>query len=235
MLELFENFTMALYGNVTVALGASLVWGALSILLSPCHLASIPLVVAFINDQKTITTAKAFKISTMFAFGILLTLAAVGIITLVTGIILGSADVVMRIMISIVLFFVGLYFLDILSLPDLGGVSDKYVSKNPYKSGLILGLLMGIALGPCAFAFMAPILGIVIQSIETNIAFAVGILAMFLIGHCSILILAGTFTNFVKQYLALNSVAKATFIIRRICGFFIIVGAIYTFIKVIHP
>ena len=221
MLTLFEELTMALYGNPGMALGAALIWGILSILISPCHLAAIPLVVAFINDQKEIT-------------GILLTLVAVGVVTSITGLILGSTDMIMRIIISVVLLFVGLYFLDIVPLPDLGGVSNKHVKKNPYISGLILGLLFGVALGPCAFAFMAPILGIVMQSVETKLPFAIGLLAMFLMGHCGVLIVAGTFTKLVKQFLSWDAAAKGTFIIRKICGVLIIIGAIYTFIKAIH-
>ncbi len=234
MLTLFEELTLALYGNPGVALAASLLWGILSILISPCHLAAIPLVVAFINDQKEITTGKAFRISFMFSLGILITLVAVGLITSLTGLILGSTDMIMRIVISIVLLFVGLYFLGVVPLPDFGGVSNKRMSRNPYVSGLILGLFFGIALGPCAFAFMAPILGIVMQNIETGFLFSIALLVMFLIGHCGVLILAGTFTRLVKQFLAWDAAAKGTLIIRKICGILIIIGAVYTFVKAVH-
>ena len=45
METLFVTLTRAVEGSALVALGASFAWGVLSILLSPCHLASIPLIV----------------------------------------------------------------------------------------------------------------------------------------------------------------------------------------------
>jgi len=44
--RLFEAARRFLGGAPAVALAAAFVWGILSMLLSPCHLASIPLVVA---------------------------------------------------------------------------------------------------------------------------------------------------------------------------------------------
>ena len=49
--SIFEFLSSALSGNVYTALFASFGWGIISVLLSPCHLSSIPLVVGFINSQ----------------------------------------------------------------------------------------------------------------------------------------------------------------------------------------
>jgi len=48
--ELFDNLTHAVEGAPAIAVAAAFVWGVLSILLSPCHLASIPLIVGFIDE-----------------------------------------------------------------------------------------------------------------------------------------------------------------------------------------
>ena len=233
MLELFENLTMALYGNPAIAIGASFLWGILSILISPCHLASIPIVIAFINEQKDISTRKAFLISLNFSLGILITLAVAAGIASFAGILLGSFDTVLRIIISFLLLMVGLYFLGIVHMPDLASGKDRRVKDKPYLSGLILGLIFGLALGPCALAFMAPILGIVISSIATQLWFCIGLILAFIIGHCGILILAGIFTEVVKKYLSWNVASKGTQILRKVCGVLIIIGAIITFIKII--
>ncbi len=233
MLELFERLTMALYGNPTIAIGASFLWGILSILISPCHLASIPIVIAFINEQKDISTKKAFLISLNFSLGILITLLIAGIIASFAGLLLGSFDTVLRIIVSILLLLVGLYFLGIVPMPDLASDKDRRVKNRPYLSGLILGLVFGLALGPCALAFMAPILGIVISSIATQLWFSVSLILAFILGHCGILILAGTFTEVVKKYLSWNVASKGTQVLRKVCGVLIIIGAIVTFIKAI--
>ena len=233
MLELFERLTMALYGNPGIAIGASFLWGILSILLSPCHLASIPIVVAFINEQKEISTKKAFFISLTFSIGILLTLLVAGVIASFAGLLLGNFDTVLRIIISILLLLVGLYFLGIVPMPDLASGKDHKVKNRPYLSGLILGLVFGLALGPCALAFMAPILGIAISSLATQSVFSISLILAFIIGHCGVLILAGTFTEVVKKYLSWNVASKGTQILRIICGVLIIIGAIITFLKAI--
>ena len=59
MEQLFTNLSHAVEGAPLLALGASVAWGVLSIILSPCHLASIPLIVGFINDQGVTSTRRA--------------------------------------------------------------------------------------------------------------------------------------------------------------------------------
>ena len=49
--ELFSSLTTAMSGSFYPALLASFGWGILSILLSPCHLSSIPLVIGYISSQ----------------------------------------------------------------------------------------------------------------------------------------------------------------------------------------
>jgi len=73
-----------------VALGGAFAWGVLSILLSPCHLSSIPLIVGFISEQGKLTTRKAFGISALFGLGILITIALIGIATAAAGRIMGD-------------------------------------------------------------------------------------------------------------------------------------------------
>ncbi|MCF7794370.1 MAG: cytochrome C biogenesis protein [Candidatus Cloacimonetes bacterium] len=234
MFELFEKLTLALYGNPALAIGASFLWGILSILLSPCHLASIPLVIAFINEQNDISTRKAFFISFNFSIGILITLLIAVVISSFAGLLLGSFDLILKIVVSLVLLLVGLYFLGVVPLPDFGSGKDRRIKNRPYLSGLVLGLIFGLALGPCALAFMAPILGIVIANISTQFWFCMGLVLAFITGHCGVLILAGTFTEMVKKYLVWNTASRGTKVIRIICGILIIIAALDTFWNAIN-
>ena len=110
---------------------------------------------------------------------------------------------------------------------------DRRVKNRPYLSGLILGLVFGLALGPCALAFMAPILGIVMSSISTQFWFCIGLIVAFIVGHCGFLVLVGTFTEIVKKLLSWNVASKGTQVLRKICGILIIAGAVITFWKVL--
>ena len=90
MQELLTNLTRAVEGAPFLALCAAVAWGVLSILLSPCHLASIPLIVGFIDEQGNITTRRAFTISLLFSLGILITIGVIGAITAAAGRMMGD-------------------------------------------------------------------------------------------------------------------------------------------------
>ena len=60
MEDLFTSLNHAVEGTPALALSAAVAWGILSIVLSPCHLASIPLIVGFISGQGRMSTARAF-------------------------------------------------------------------------------------------------------------------------------------------------------------------------------
>lgn len=86
ILELFSKLSQALEGSLHIALASSFVWGILSIVLSPCHLSSIPLIVGFMSGQgNKLTFKKAFVISSLFSVGILITIALVGLVTGLLG------------------------------------------------------------------------------------------------------------------------------------------------------
>lgn len=67
LMQLFNWLTAAISATPGIALTAALFWGILSIVLSPCHLANIPLIVGFIGNQGIITTGRAFAFLTFFA------------------------------------------------------------------------------------------------------------------------------------------------------------------------
>ncbi|MDB4303767.1 cytochrome C biosynthesis protein, partial [Desulfosarcina sp.] len=88
--SLFETLSNALNSTPLIAFGASFVWGILSILLSPCHLASIPLIVGFVDKQGVTSARRAFILSALFSMGILVTITVIGVITGMMGRMLGD-------------------------------------------------------------------------------------------------------------------------------------------------
>jgi cytochrome c-type biogenesis protein len=227
---MIESIFIALYeamtGAVWLAVIASFGWGVLSILLSPCHLSSIPLIVGFISSQGKISIGRTFNISLIFALGILITIALVGIITASLGRLMGDIGGVGNYLVAGIFFLVGLYLLDIIKI-DWNTASLKRTSTKGLLAALILGLLFGLALGPCTFAYMAPVLGVVFETAQTSYLLAVIFLLAFGIGHCSVIVGAGTLTGKVQRYLNWSEGSRIIFWIKKICGVLVIIGGIY--------
>ena len=226
MQELFTQLTHAVEGAWFIAILASLLWGILSILLSPCHLASIPLIVGFIDGQGRMSTRRAFWISMLFAAGILITIGAIGAITAAAGRMMGDIGRWGNYFVAVIFFVVGLHLLDVIPMP-LSGPGQVGMKRKGVLAAFILGLVFGIALGPCTFAYMAPMLAVTFKLASTNLVYGILLLVVYGVGHCSVIVFAGTFTEVVQQYMNWNDKSKGAVLLKRICGVLVLLGGIY--------
>jgi cytochrome c-type biogenesis protein len=224
--EMFAALGRAVEGAAHVALAASFTWGILSIVLSPCHLASIPLVVGFVNGQGRMSTRRAFFLSALFSLGILVTIAAVGVVTAAAGRIIGDIGRVGNYIVAAVLIVVGLALLDVIPLSWPGSRGLSTAKKGP-MAAFVLGLAFGVAVGPCTFAFMAPMLGVALRTASTSPAYGALLLLVYGIGHSAVIVLAGTFTEVVQRYLNWTERSRGAVILRRVCGVLVMLGGIY--------
>ncbi len=230
IVQLFDRLSNALLSNFEIALAASLVWGILSILLSPCHLSSIPLVIGFISKQEAKSTRQSFLIALLFSTGILVTILAVGIITAAFGRMLGDIGQIGNIIVALIFIVMGLYLIDVIQL-NWSFFNFGKVTTKGYRTAFILGLLFGLGVGPCTFAYMAPILGIVFELSTTQIWRAALLISAFALGHCGVIIGAGTFGGWVRQYLNWSTESRSVIILKCISGVLVIVAGIYLIIK----
>jgi len=228
--HIFEVLSNALTGAPQIALVASFGWGVLSILLSPCHLASIPLVVGFINDQGVTSTKRAFFLSFLFALGILVTIGLIGAVTAAMGRMLGDIGAWGQYLVAAVFIFVGLHLLGVMPFPFMGGVSKPGIKKKGFLAAFLLGLIFGVALGPCTFAYMAPVIAVTLSVASTKIFYGVILLLAYGLGHCSVIVAAGTSTEAVEHYLKWNERSSGVEIVKKICGILIIMAAVYLII-----
>jgi cytochrome c-type biogenesis protein len=226
MEELFHSLTKAVEGSAGIAIAASFIWGILSIILSPCHLASIPLIVGFIDEQGRISTKRAFLISTLFSVGILITIAAIGGITALAGRMMGDVGAYGNYFVAIIFFVVGLHLLEIIPNP-LSGPGQVGMKRKGMLAALILGLVFGVALGPCTFAYMAPMLGVTFKLGATNLPYGILLLGMYGLGHCSVIVLAGTFTEVVQHYMNWTEKSGGAVLLKKICGVLVMIGGLY--------
>ena len=227
MLEtIFVGLSRAVEGHPAVALMAAVAWGILSIILSPCHLAGIPLIVGFIDEQGRISTKRAFVISLVFSLGILITIAAIGALTAAAGRMMGDIGRTGNYLVAIVFFVVGLHLIGIIPMP-WSGPGSVGTKKRGILAAFLLGLIFGVALGPCTFAYMAPMLAVTFRIAATQMVYGIALLAMYGVGHCSVIVLAGTFTEIVQHYLNWTVQSKGAVTLRKICGILVILGGFY--------
>lgn len=230
MVEIFAWLTKAVEGNLYIAVIASFVWGILSIILSPCHLASIPLIVGYVGEQGRISVRRAFWISLLFATGILVTISLIGMITAAAGRMLGDIGTIGNYLVAVVFFVIGLHLMDVIRLPWLGSGGKRIRAKGS-MGAFIIGLIFGFALGPCTFAYMAPMLGAVFKIAAERLFLAIALLLSFGLGHCSVIVLAGSLAETVNRYLSWTKKSKGALIVKRICGILVILGGVYLIVK----
>lgn len=227
MLErLFIVLTAAVEGAPALALGAAFLWGVLSMVLSPCHLSSIPLIVGFIDEQGRIATKRAFFISLHFSAGIMVSIAAIGLVTAMAGRIMGDVGRYGNYIVAGIFFLVGLHLFDLIPMP-WSGPGQIGMKRKGIFAAFILGLIFGIALGPCTFAYMAPMLTITFQLAAAERWYGILLLLAYALGHCSIIVVAGTCTELVQGYLNWNEQSKGPLVVKRVCGAFVILGGFY--------
>jgi len=231
ILKTFTWLSGTLQSAPQVALLGSFIWGMLSIILSPCHLSSIPLIVGFINGQGKMPAKRAFLISLLFSTGILITIGVIGFLTGIAGRMLGDIGVYGNYFVALIFFVVGLYLLDVINLPFLNPPERVSYSKKGLFAAFVLGLVFGIALGPCTFAFMSPMLGVAFSVGATNLPFAATLILAYALGHISVIVFAGTFSEAVQDYLNWNERSKGSIIVKRICGALVLIGGVYLLFK----
>jgi cytochrome c-type biogenesis protein len=226
MEQLFTNLGHAVEGAPLLALGAAFAWGILSILLSPCHLASLPLIVGFISGQGVIGVRRAFSISTLFAAGILVTVALIGVLTAAAGRLMGDIGTWGNYLVAVIFFAVGLHLVGVVPMPFTGPDRVKMKSRG-LLAGFVLGLVFGIALGPCTFAFMAPVLGVTFRTAQTAWLYAVSLLLAYALGHCAVIIAAGTSAEMVQRFLDWNERSHAVRVVKSACGILVFASGGY--------
>jgi cytochrome c-type biogenesis protein len=216
--ELFTQMSHAVESSAGIALSAAFIWGALSVLLSPCHLASIPLIVGLVDEQKKTAGIQ----SALFSVGILASIAIIGLITAAAGRILGDLGSLGSWLAAAIFFFMGLQLLGILSSPW-----KKPEQKIGVHAAFLTGLIFGIALGPCTFAFMAPVLAMTFKLSAEEPLFAWSLILLYGLGHCALIILAGTSAGAIQRWLNWNENSKGARRLRKTCGVLVILAGLY--------
>ena len=215
-------------GSILAALGCFL-WGVVSVALSPCHLASIPLIVSYVAGQeKAVKARDAAGYALAFSIGLFITIALVGIICSLLGRMLGDVGPYWTIPVGVILVWVALGMMGISNCSMSVSLMGRIRIKGLWGA-FVLGLAYGVLSGSCTFGFIAPILAIITvqQKIMTGLLF----ILLFGIGHCVPIAVAGSSTATVKRLLASSSFHEGGAWFRRCAGAAIGVLGLYFILR----
>jgi len=208
-------------GSSIAALGCFL-WGMISVLFSPCHLASIPLIVAYIGGQQQILKpGQAANYSVFFTFGLFITIALVGIICALLGRMLGDVGNYWQIPVGLVLVWVALGMFGVEKCSMSGSLLYRLNLRGLFGA-FALGLAYGVLSGSCTFGFIAPILAII--TIQQKVAAGIIFILLFAFGHCLPIVVAGSSTAAVGRLLENNTWQSAANWFRRGAG--VLIGSL---------
>lgn len=202
-------------GLLLGALGCFL-WGMVSVLFSPCHLASIPLIVSYVAGQNQIIEGrKAALYATLFTLGLFITIATIGLVCALLGRMLGDVGPYMSIVVGAILVWISLDFLGVAKCSMSGSLMSKIQVKG-MTGAFILGLAYGVLSGSCTFGFIAPILAII--TIQSKIITGIIFIVLFGMGHCIPIAIAGSSTALVKRFLQNSTWSKGSALFRKLAG-----------------
>ena len=226
MINLFDTLTNAVAGQFELAVAAAFAWGVLSILLSPCHLTSVPLVIGYISRQNEASGKRSSLLALTFALGILASITLIGIITASMGRFLGDVGVWGLWLSALLLIVFGLYLMDVLRLQWPGG-KVLQVERAGHSGALLLGLVFGIGLGPCTFAFLAPVLTVVIPLAQESFVKATALMLSFGLGHSLVYVAGGGLAGLILRYIGWTQQHRGPIYIKRLLGFLVFCGGLY--------
>ena len=211
-------------GSWYAAIG-SFLWGMISVLFSPCHLASIPLIVAYVAGQETaVNPKKAGWFAGAFTLGLFITIALIGLICTWLGRMLGDVGIWWQVLVGGVLIWVALGMLGVEACSMSGSLLYRLSIKG-VSGAFVLGLAYGVLSGSCTFGFIAPILAIV--TIQQEVMTGVFLIVLFALGHCLPILVAGSSTAWVRKLTEYSSWQGAGLWFRKGAGVVIALLGVY--------
>ncbi len=203
-------------GGIALAGAGCFLWGGISVLFSPCHLASIPLIVGYVGGQeKMIQPRLAGVYSALFTTGLFITIALIGVICALLGRMLGDVGGYWQVFIGLVLIWVALGMLGVEKCSMSGNTLYRLNLRGKWGA-LALGLAYGVLSGSCTFGFIAPILAII--TVQERVATGVILILLFALGHCLPIVIAGSSTAAVKKLLENSTWNGAGTWFRKLAG-----------------
>ncbi len=195
--QIFLGINSWMNGGLAMAALGCFAWGMVSVLFSPCHMASIPLIIGYVGGQKSILKEReALPYALLFTSGLFITIAIVGVVCVLLGRMMGDVGPYWTLLLGAILLWVAMDMLGIAKCKMMGNSLARLQVKG-LSGAFVLGLAYGVLSGSCTFGFIAPILAII--TVQKQIASGFFLLTLFALGHCFPIAVAGSSAATVKR------------------------------------
>lgn len=218
------SISSGLDSSPLLAVGPAALLGAASVLVSPCHLAGVPLVVGVVQAHRS-PNRRASTVAVLFGLGVLLSFAVVGGLTLAAGRIAGDLGQFGNLLGAAVFITFGLQLLEAVEIPWFKSLTTKVEGRTARPT--LVGFLFGTSLGPCTFSFMAPVLGVAATLSHTRPLYGLALLVAFAVAHTAVVTAAGVFADATERFLDSRGATRAVAGIRKATGALLILGGLY--------
>ena len=209
-----DNLEQIVAAYPLLAFGAVFLAGIISS-ASPCVLATIPLVVGYVGGYAEGDRWKAFRYSLAFILGLSLTFTAFGAAAGLLGTMFGTVGGWWYVAAGIVALVMGGQMMGLYEIrlpvkrefrPKRGGVIGSF----------LLGLFFGVVSSPCA----TPVLVVILTYVATRgqVLYGTALLFVYALGHCILMLAAGTFTGFIESFIRAKGVVNFSAWTKRIGG-----------------
>ncbi|HEX5772693.1 MAG TPA: cytochrome c biogenesis protein CcdA [Geomobilimonas sp.] len=218
-----DNIEQIVAAYPLLAFGAVFLAGVLSS-ASPCVLATIPLVVGFVGGYAEGDRWKAFRYSLAFILGLSLTFTAFGAAAGLLGTMFGTLGGWWYVAAGVVALVMGGQMMGFYEV-HLPIRRDFKPKQGGMFGSFILGLFFGVVSSPCA----TPVLVVILTYVATKgqVLYGTALLFTYAIGHCLLMLAAGTFTGFVEEFAKTRGVVNLSNWSRKVSAAIISLAGIY--------
>jgi len=211
--------------NIFLAVAISFAGGFMTS-LTPCVYPVILITVAVFGARKTKSRLQAFTLSLTFAVAIIIMYTSLGIVSALTGTLLGkiytSRWFIFGIAALFVLMALSLFGLFTLQLPESMRTKFATAGKAGYAGAFIMGLVSGLLAAPCTGPILIGILAFVSGTKSVFIggtllfAYALGLTLIFIVVGTFVMSLpkSGKWLDAVKDILGVIMLILAVYFIR---------------------
>lgn len=224
ILSIIDNFEKLLNQNIFLGIVIALIAGLVSS-FSTCSLSTLPLIIGYVGSEgKDDLSKKGFLYSIFFSIGTVVTFTIIGIFSVILGEKFKVFGNFWYYILAAILIFVTLQLFGVIKYKE-----KDYCKKPNLRKGILgaffLGILGGIFASPCSTPALLVILAY--TSSQENILIGALLMAIYSLGHCAIIILAGTSIDTINKLAASDKYMKVGQILKIVFGIITLIMALY--------